>query len=454
MKKLLATVTAVVLSLAMVAMPSVAMAETDNPNSNSNSNSNSNNNTPPEPCDQLGYTKFDTSSGNQTLMSGSTVIGTLVWSGTSLTYTLNAGWTIDICIKSGEQVGTEQYNDVSGTSTITIAQNISHIGWKDPKFTEQPTTVTPAYSSTQKSCEVAESTISVTLKTGITYALSGAVVGVIDISSGSSGPLVADTYTLTAVDSDPNDLFIGTPLNVQIVITPFTDTCVRLIDVTPDADFVDESCDLETKTITEGVITVNLARTGATYSITDQNGDPVPFDALTGETGPLKAGQTYTVTATANTGYKLTGPYEEKFTPFSKKVDCTTLSVVTPQASQDPGCELPSFFIIGNVESDPAALTWTANGQPIAEGKHVVNGPVSVHLVAAASSIEHGISEGAQTEWTFKFPKNETCGDLETLALTGASDTTPTLALTAFLGLLGLAMVRSGIRVNRNRQEA
>jgi hypothetical protein len=206
--------------------------------------------------------------------------------------------------------------------------------------------------------------------------------------------------------------------------------------------------------VTPGVITVDLTVVGVTYSIT-QGGNPIPFDAVTGETGPLISGLTYIVTASANPGYELTDPsYEEQFTPVSAAIDCDVLPLVVPQAAQDPGCELPSFFTIGNDLADPAALTWTANGDPIAEGKHVVNGPIEIHLVATANGPEYGIADGTQKEWTFTFPSDETCGDLDTLALTGSSDTTPALALTAFLGLLGLAMVRSGIRVNRTNQVA
>lgn len=130
------------------------------------------------------------------------------------------------------------------------------------------------------------------------------------------------------------------------------------------------------------------------------------------------------------------------------------LALVIPHASQDPGCELPSFFTIGNSDNNPEALSWTANGEPIAEGTHNVTGPETIHLVATGNGPEHGIEPGAQSEWTFTFPADESCGELSTLALTGSSDITPALALTAFLGLLGLAMVRSGIRVNRIRQEA
>lgn len=80
-------------------------------------------------CDDLGYTKFDSSSGSETLPWG-----TLTWSGQSLTYTLGPGWTVDLCIKSGSAAGTSTYLDLTGSSPepLTISQGISHIGYKDP----------------------------------------------------------------------------------------------------------------------------------------------------------------------------------------------------------------------------------------------------------------------------------------------------------------------------------
>jgi hypothetical protein len=80
-----------------------------------------------ETCNSIGYTKFDASSGSETL-----TWGTLTWSGSSLTYALGDGWSVDLCIKSGSQAGTTTYQDVTGSGTLTIAQGISHIGYKDP----------------------------------------------------------------------------------------------------------------------------------------------------------------------------------------------------------------------------------------------------------------------------------------------------------------------------------
>lgn len=80
-----------------------------------------------ETCNSIGYTKFDASSGSKTLGWGS-----LTWSGQSLNYVLGDGWSVDLCIKSGSQAGTTTYQDVTGSGTLTISQEISHIGYKDP----------------------------------------------------------------------------------------------------------------------------------------------------------------------------------------------------------------------------------------------------------------------------------------------------------------------------------
>ncbi|MGB3911744.1 MAG: hypothetical protein WBL06_14850, partial [Pseudolysinimonas sp.] len=213
-----------------------------------------------------------------------------------------------------------------------------------------------------------------------------------------------------------------------------------------------EVCDGESGVLTLGSILVAITPSGGATVEYRKLGDttwiPVGSNPITG-----LAGGTYEFKVATDSGYTLTTPSE--FTvvvPSDTSIGCDTLPLVVPQAFQDPGCELPSFFTISNDLSDPAALSWTANGDPIAEGKHVVNGPIEIKLVATANGPDYGISAGVQKEWTFTFPSNATCGDLETLALTGSSDTTPALALMAFLGLLGLAMVRSGIRANRIRQ--
>jgi hypothetical protein len=531
MKKILATVTAVVLSLAMVAMPSVAMADEvestetpttetvteavtpepapepapaaepepepeaapaetpaepetttvvaktetviakSNENSNNNSNNNNNNSSTTEddgkkcPADYLKPDELDQSSGTYVMMDGTTVIGTLTWEGDTVEYDLEPGWTIDLCVKSGSQ-STEEGDDkvteflgLTGSGDESILQEISHLEYR-ATFTT-PTSVTADADFVDEKCDVesqvlTKGVITVDITTGVIYSITqGGNPVSFDPITGETGELTAGlTYIVTATAA-PTYVLTDPDYEESFTVTDDSEDCdeVEATEVTAESDFVDESCDEESLELTQGVITVKI-KTGVIYSIT-QNGNPVPFDGTTGETGPLTSGLEYIVTATAAPNFVLTNPgFEDKYTPTSAAIDCETLGLVTPKASKDPGCELPSFYVVSDGLPGDEALTWTANGQEIKEGKHNVNGPATIELVATANGPKYGLEDNVKTTWTFKFAEDKTCGELTTLALTGATDTTPALALTAFLGLLGLAMVRSGIRVNRSRQEA
>lgn len=133
--------------------------------------------------------------------------------------------------------------------------------------------------------------------------------------------------------------------------------------------------------------------------------------------------------------------------------------VFTPATCDTNG----SFTLISPplTEGVPAdVVTWFVNGVETEPGTYSVEvgEVITVKVVANYEEfpLDMSLPGGFVPEFTYpayEFTAPTAC-DLNTLALTGAGDTTPALALTAFLGLLGLAMVRSGMRVNRNRQEA
>lgn len=82
-------------------------------------------------CDSLGYAKFDTESGSQSLVDGVTAVGTMVWSGKTLNYTVENGYTVRFCIKSGSQAGTTEFTVVGpAAGSKAISQGISHVGWR------------------------------------------------------------------------------------------------------------------------------------------------------------------------------------------------------------------------------------------------------------------------------------------------------------------------------------
>ncbi len=70
------------------------------------------------------WTKIDASAG-----VGEGEFGSFSYSDTTLNYTLNEGYVLEFCVKSGRNVGTI-YEEVSGSGTITIVQEISHVSWR------------------------------------------------------------------------------------------------------------------------------------------------------------------------------------------------------------------------------------------------------------------------------------------------------------------------------------
>jgi hypothetical protein len=143
--------------------------------------------------------------------------------------------------------------------------------------------------------------------------------------------------------------------------------------------------------------------------------------------------------------------------------DLPTEGPVIPEVVFTPGtCEANgSYQLISPAESEdvPAnTVTWFVNDVETPEGTYPLAAGEVVTVKVVANFVDYPVDIDGDilTEYTYdpySFAAPTDCA-LDTLALTGASDTTPALALTAFLGLLGLAMVRSGIRVNRIRQEA
>jgi hypothetical protein len=144
------------------------------------------------------------------------------------------------------------------------------------------------------------------------------------------------------------------------------------------------------------------------------------------------------------------------------EVDLPTEGPVIPEVVFTPGtCEANgSYELISPAETEdvPAGtVTWYVNDVETPEGTYPLAAGVVVTVKVVANFVDFplDINGDILTEYTYdpySFTLPTDC-DLDTLALTGVSDTTPALALTAFLGLLGLAMVRSGIRVNRFQQE-
>lgn len=563
MKKILATVAAVALTLAMVAWPSIAASAEA------------------QTCDKIGYTKVapEAASGSADLYAGATLIGKLTWSAGSVAYDLQTGWSISLCIKSGSQTGdvdTEKittFGPLTGKgSTLAIAQDISHIGYT-ATYTPPPADIVTLSAIPQgEQCdaanegEVLPGSIALTLKvngtdvdltspaiTSLTVAKDGGAatpvtsltlgslsdgsyVFSLTVATGYSGTITLDPVVVSnkaaadCVEDDPDCSLDGGGTVVSV------DCFVEVTGTATDQVCV-PSGDESIGTFTKGRI--ELSSTDAdnieSISYVVNAGSPVavdPADFVAGKLtiSGLEPGD-YEFTVVPKSGFDIvknpfTVTVKADNNPECKKVtichwneggkgelgsfniiDVSVQSIVNPNGHAtheldvippftyqggsfpglnyvlgSPGCgDLPTRgpLVPGVDFTDPTCsadgsytltspepqeglpaktVTWYVNDVETEPGtyKAVSGDKVTIRVVATVGYTFETDEEGFVTEITYPehaFNAPTTC-DLKTLALTGSSDTTPALALTAFLGLLGLAMVRSGIRVNRSRQEA
>ncbi|HEU4808847.1 MAG TPA: hypothetical protein VFT01_11345, partial [Homoserinimonas sp.] len=168
-----------------------------------------------------------------------------------------------------------------------------------------------------------------------------------------------------------------------------------------------------------------------TYRITGDGVDMVATQAITNV-----APGTYTVRALAKPGHVLDGQSAWQVTVAAAQAcgELETHPLVTPLASMTSlGCDTNGSYTLNAIDG----VLWFVDGEPAAAGTYPVTAPSTVHVTAQADGPEYGLEFEAQTEWTFTFTAAEACGDLETLALTGAQYGNVVLLSTGLLLLFG-----------------
>lgn len=108
-------------------------------------------------CDKLGYTKFDSESGSETVAGGVK----LVWSGRTLTYTIPEGYTVELCVKGGSTLPIETFTRTSSGS-YTHPQGISHIGYIVTATPKPTSSATPSASASATASATPSATASAT----------------------------------------------------------------------------------------------------------------------------------------------------------------------------------------------------------------------------------------------------------------------------------------------------
>lgn len=417
--------------------------------------------------DYLKPDELDEPSGSYTLMDGTTVIGTLDWADMTVEYDLEDGWTIDLCVKSGSKSNEEgekvtYFLGLDGEGEVSVLQEISHLEYR--------ATFTPP----EECPEI----------------------------TGARG------LSVSTDEECPTD-----PLKVDVDGTATDQVCVPSNDESP-GELVDGSIQLTVSDL-DGVTKIEYSKDGGATTEVDlagdlliENLDPGKYDfVVTAADGYDPVGD-FSVTVKAdndpdckkvtichwNEGQGNQGSY--------LKIDVSVQSIVNPNGhdthendiipafdysggsylgknlhlevegcgqlpTEGPITPLPSFTPAtcdangSYTLNSPAAqeglptpsVFWYVNDVLTADGTYSVAAPASITVKAVANT---GYTfDDFTTERTFpayQFTAPNGC-DLRTLALTGTGDMTPALALTAFLGLLGLAMVRSGARATRTRKE-
>jgi hypothetical protein len=300
---------------------------------------------------------------------------------------------------------------------------------------------TPSPETCSRLGALQDGSIQLDVIAGVTYVITAPDNSNVafDAATGLSDPVGPGTYSITFT----LDAGLGTAVQQPILVTvdAYAGVCVPPSDVTPGATATDQSC-VAFVFLTDGFIQLTVT-SGVNYTITDSGNANVPFN-LAGLTGPLAPG-TYTVSFTTDPGYQSTiqGPILVTIDAYPDKCDLTTFPLVTPQLDTTPmTCTGPGSYTLSNDLSDPAALTWDADGSTVSESTHTVSTPDSFTVTATANAPSYGLTPGAQSSWDLTFERPDNCNSLLTLAMTGNSPIGAILFAGMLLGT-GLWMLRA-----------
>jgi len=192
-------------------------------------------------CNSIGFTKpAELDNINGGTGSATYAWGTISWSGNNVSWTINAGWSVDICVKGGN-VGPSQFSGQTAGDSYTHSHGVSHLGYRAtftapvasasissvPRDCENPTswnvsgaTITNATWGTPTVS--AGSLVIVATATGGALFPTGEGVSVdrttktfsvayVEAGGENCAPLVA----AAAVTVDPRDCYVGTALVIN-----------------------------------------------------------------------------------------------------------------------------------------------------------------------------------------------------------------------------------------------
>ncbi len=338
--------------------------------------------------------------------------GTLTWSEYLLVFTANPGWTVDLCVKGGQQEPNSIVLD-TGSVEIPRVQGISHFMWANPTFTAP--VATAAISTTPRDCDTATTWnlagASITNATWGSPVISGSTISITATATGAalfaagdgvSGDRKSKTFTAAyeeaggencvqppvataSVSVEPRDCYVATSLVINQGASsnvtwgdPVISGGTISITATATGDALFE----------EGLSGVSDDRTQRTFSATyeEAGGDDcvLPSIDVTASMTPL--------TCEPNTGSFTAGLFDPS-DPNADKLTWTTTQGTVPSAS-------------ANTVSGPGTVTVTVRVANDYLGDYAVNDASGLGVV---STIMVGDVETALITFTFTFTEAQDC---------------------------------------------
>jgi hypothetical protein len=306
--------------------------------------------------------------------------------------------------------------------------------------------------------------------TGVVYELWDATktTKLIADFSANSGPLANGTYFVKVLPASDDYTVSEANTWLERVVGAYGGECLGEIETLGDP-YVTQECvpneNLELPGTWLATLTI-VATDHVQYRVYFHNGigwdDQGIWPAGVYEAGPsgdIPYGTKVKVVAEAVGNYVLTADPNEWEFEFTQPSRCQLpdLGTVTPVVTFAQTCSAGATYTLAIEGGEAGTVLFSVNGGPTTTtlGTFSVASPSSIVIVATPGP-DSGFSgdEDAEITFTKEFPALETC-DLTTLALTGSGDTgAPALTISALLGLLGAALVRSAARARRLSQEA
>lgn len=405
------------------------------------------------------YKKLDASkpaawenSGKQTRIA--------TWDGWSFATVYPGSLPGDVC---GDGWGVQQ-DQVKGAQSIFplhIEYPVDNIGWPPivaAQHSELSALVTVPPCATGK---IATATVSTTPAT--CHSAEKLVYGGIsnaDFSGTEDGTTGPAEFSVLATASSGSEFAGGdVSLNEQRTVKTFEGTlagqlsptdpdCVTAVSI--DTDPSASSCTNTGDTDLTSWIFVALNE-GVIYKI----GGTV----LTSQYTAAAPGVEVHVTAEAAPGFTLVGTHTHDWylTPESTDCQLEDLPVVTPVVTQTAAtCSAGGSYTLGVAESTLADhVVWTVDDKTVAPGTYSAPAGTKVHVVVTAVE-GFGINTGTEEEpaqepsmeWTLTIASpSAACGDLKTLAFTGADGSMGGMLIIALFLLLGGAGVYTASRL-------